>query len=333
VAGQTRIVCDVRSAVGRPEPSDDGRDFGTYPKDSDTLAWLWMKDRANSSRLLVIATRFLEGNHYATSPRDFVPVVEHLEQLHAAGFVHGDIRCFSMAMGPVGGLFDFDLGGKLANGDGETSGVRTYPVGYNHDLPDGARLGGADMPITKYHDVYALTRAIFACHDFRPNRRKVEPAELSATTQTNEDLRVDKESSAKALSETELQLRLLELIRFGVPSEEYEQLPAAELEEKISTHLADVKKFLEDASSQQWIVHPQPTFKRVLVKHGFFDAPRDGLTRRPSEAAPLEMGRPAVQQEAAPRPESFQEATGKLNDHLSRSNTPSARSSIRPYQG
>jgi hypothetical protein len=273
LAGPTKIVCDVRSAVGRPEPSDD-RDFGTYPKDSDTLAWLWKKDRANSSRLLVIATPYREGRHYATSPRDFVPVVEHLERLHAAGYVHGDIRCFNMALGPrEGGLIDFDLGGKLANGDGANTDVLRYPYGYNHAISDGSRLGRAGMPITKYHDAYALTKAIFACHVFLPGNIKGKPRLrrlLDALfTRGVQDL-VTKEN---------------ELSKFGAPSEEYEQLPAAELEEKISTHMAELKKFLKGASSQQWIVHPQPDFRLELVEHGFYDAPGDGSPRRPAGPA------------------------------------------------
>jgi hypothetical protein len=118
--GETKVVCDIRAAVGRTEPSES--DFGTYPKYGDTHVWLWKKDRVTSSRLLVIATPFRVG-------RDFVPVVEHLEQLHAAGYVHGDIRCFNMAMGPKGGLFDFDLGGKLHEGEGGQQELSSIPMG------------------------------------------------------------------------------------------------------------------------------------------------------------------------------------------------------------
>jgi hypothetical protein len=116
--GETEVVCDIHT--GRPKSDSD---FGTYPKYSDTHVWLWKKDRDTSSRLLVIATPFREGRHYATSPRDFVPVVEHLERLHAVGYVHGDIRCFNMAMGPKGGLFDFDL---VASFTKETEGLQEH---------------------------------------------------------------------------------------------------------------------------------------------------------------------------------------------------------------
>jgi hypothetical protein len=208
-----------------------------------------------------------------------VPVVEHLEQLHGAGYVHGDIRCFNMALGPKkGGLIDFDLGGKLQ--EGETADMLRYPYGYNQALSDGARLGRAEEPITKYHDVYALTKAIFACHVFRPNRNKEGPAERAGRNLTNEDLRVDKESSVKALSETELSLRLLEMIRFGARS--YEQLPAAELEEMISTHLVELKKFLEDAAATGWTVGPSELFLPELGQHGLFAARGDGSTSRPA---------------------------------------------------
>jgi hypothetical protein len=267
---ETKVVCDIDT--GRPKSDSD---FGTYPKYSDTLSWLWKKERVTSSRLLVIATPFREGRHYATSPRDFVPVVEHLERLHAVGYVHGDIRCFNLAMGPKGGLFDFDLGGKLQEGDEGTTGALKYPYGYIPAVRDGTRLGNAEEPITKFHDVYALTKVIFGLHVLQPNKNKEEPAELATTALSNDDSCVDKESAAEALSETELLLRKMVLRNFGDSSEDYEKLPATEIEEKISAHMADLKKFLENAAAQQWIVNPQSAFQVELVKHGCFEAPGD----------------------------------------------------------
>jgi hypothetical protein len=117
---------------------------------------------------------------------------------------------------------------------------------------------------------------IFRLHVFQPNKNKKKPAELATTSLSNDDSRVDKESAAEALSETELRLREKVLSNFGDSSEDYEKLPATEIEEKISAHMAEVKMFLENAAAQQWIVNPQSAFQVELVKHGcFFEAPGD----------------------------------------------------------
>jgi hypothetical protein len=266
VTGETKIVCDIHT--GRA-PSDS-RDFGTRHSCSDTLAWLWKPNRETSSRLLVISTPFREGNHYATKPLDFLPVVEHLELLHAKDYVHGDIRCFNMAMGPGGGLIDFDFGGKLLKGEGETAQSVKYPQGYKPGMSDGDRLGRAGAPITKSHDVYALTKVIFGFHHFYPARVRAEPA---ANELSNEDVPDEKDSEAEALL-LRLESRLLELRKFGEPKKDFERLSEEEVEERISSHWAGLKNFL--AETQQWAVEPTSSLMDELEEHGLFEAPGDG---------------------------------------------------------
>jgi hypothetical protein len=265
VTGGSKIVCDIHT--GRPEPSDS--DFGTRHLCSDTLAWLWKTNRQTSSRLLVITTPFREGSHYAAKPLDFVPVVEHLEKLHAKGYVHGDIRCFNVAMGPDGGLIDFDFGGKLLKGEGETTGSLKYPQGYKPGLSDGTRRGRAGVPITKFHDVYALTRVIFGFHHFYPANDSAKPAATHKLS--SEDVRVDEnDAAAEALSETELLLRERALSKFGEPKKDFEGLSEEEIEDRISSHWAGLKKFL--AATQQWTVVPTSGLIDELEEYGCYES-------------------------------------------------------------
>lgn len=128
------------------------------------------------TKLLVIATPYREGQHVATKPSEFVPIINHLQYLHAKGYVHGDIRCFNMILKPNseykpndifetandGCLIDFDFGG---NSDGAK-----YPFGYKQVLHDGSRCGKGNEPIKLSHDWYALGMLIFSCYRFvKPN--------------------------------------------------------------------------------------------------------------------------------------------------------------------
>jgi hypothetical protein len=66
--------------------------------------WLW-----NQGGLTIISTPFHKGRHWAKSPAEFVPIVQHLEKLHADGFVHADIRAFNIVFnGDEGRLIDFE---------------------------------------------------------------------------------------------------------------------------------------------------------------------------------------------------------------------------------
>lgn len=127
--------------------------------------------------LLILATPFREGRHFATKPASFLPIIRHLKQLHARGYVHGDIRAFNtvFAMNSTtnpddGWLIDFDFGGK--------AGEQRFPKGYKESLGDGRRYTGPPMEelktkdrpaipiITTFHDWYALGQLIFIIHKF-----------------------------------------------------------------------------------------------------------------------------------------------------------------------
>ncbi|KAG7341137.1 hypothetical protein IV203_023088 [Nitzschia inconspicua] len=116
---------------------------------------LWTR---SSQDLLIIAVPYRNGRHYAESPADFLPIIDQLQALHKAGFVHGDIRAFNTVFKDYkeGWLIDFDFGGR--------SDVQTYPTGYRTALVDGTRMGEERETITKYHDWYALGMLMFTIH-------------------------------------------------------------------------------------------------------------------------------------------------------------------------
>ena len=125
--------------------------------------WLWKFE----GQLRVIATPYHKGKHYATHPKQLVPIVKYLENLHNSGYVHGDIRAYNMVLkyensdntinrdNPEGWLIDFDFGGLVKDGNPK------YPSGYTHSLDDGFRRGEPGKPITFDHDWFALGKMIF----------------------------------------------------------------------------------------------------------------------------------------------------------------------------
>jgi hypothetical protein len=143
------------------------------------VQWLW--DFAGE--VLVIATPFREGRHYATSPKDFVPVVRFLQRMHRLGCVHGDVRCANIVFGgreeeasasasapaaPSGLLIDLDMGGRLVDNP-------AYPDGYQGSLPDGSRLGIPGRLIKPKDDWYAMHEVIFRVHWIRPRKPPPPP--------------------------------------------------------------------------------------------------------------------------------------------------------------
>ena len=114
--------------------------------------------------VLVISTPFRKGSHVAQRPNDFLPIIEHLEKLHEAGYVHGDIRAcntlFPEEEGDPGYLIDFDFSGK--------AGTARYPTGYVHALYDGDRIGFEKKEIEMWQDWYALFQLMFHIHEFVP---------------------------------------------------------------------------------------------------------------------------------------------------------------------
>ena len=113
-------------------------------------------------QLLVIATPFRKGRHFAKRPNEFLPIIEHLEALHRAGYVHGDIRAYNTVFseGGTGFLIDFDNSGK--------AGEAVYPKGYNRKLDDGDRVGEGGEEIKVWEDWYALGQLIFYVHKIEP---------------------------------------------------------------------------------------------------------------------------------------------------------------------
>ena len=115
-------------------------------------------------QLLVIATPFRKGLHFAKFPTDFLPIIAHLQKLHKAGYVHGDIRAyntvFSEQKGGPGFLIDFDFSGKKGNA--------FYPKGYNPLLPDGYRRGEGGKEIKVWEDWSAFGKLTFQVHQFDP---------------------------------------------------------------------------------------------------------------------------------------------------------------------
>ena len=135
----------------------------------------------------VIATEYHEGVHYAKHPKHFLPIINHLEQLHCSGYVHGDIRAYNMVFHYPerepseneqesegkqeserkqeseseqkykGWLIDFDYGGRMTDN-------LKYPKGYVDSLPDGLRKGEGGQPITYDDDWYALGYIMFRLH-------------------------------------------------------------------------------------------------------------------------------------------------------------------------
>jgi hypothetical protein len=125
------------------------------------MNWLWTMQ----GELVVISIPFVEGNHFASTVEDFIPVVRALKRMHEEGYVHGDIRCFNIVFGK--GLIDFDFGGRIESAK--------YPPGYNIRILDGERWGRAGQNIAKWHDWLALIHVIFRLHDLQyPEHESIE---------------------------------------------------------------------------------------------------------------------------------------------------------------
>ena len=156
MGGVAKTVLDIRDPGDAAGHNATSQEDAVFAKES-----FWTT--SPHKRLLVIATPFREGRHWAESPEDFLPIIDHLEKLHQAGYVHGDIRAFNTVFsGRQGGgyLIDFDFSGKM--------GDVFYPTGYNQFLADGYRIGTGGNIIEKWHDWYALGMLIFHLHDFVP---------------------------------------------------------------------------------------------------------------------------------------------------------------------
>ena len=137
------------------------------PKDIGAIDWLFMY----RGQLKIIATPFLRGVHYATLPKHFIPIVQHLKALHDKHYVHGDIRAYNMVLDyenpnseSTGKLIDFDFGGNVENIENGPK----YPSGYEYSLKDGIRVGRPGENITFEHDWRALGSVILDLYDLVP---------------------------------------------------------------------------------------------------------------------------------------------------------------------
>jgi hypothetical protein len=132
--------------------------------DSDDATTDSFWNDSEKQTIQIIATPYRPGQHFTTSPRAFVPIIDQLQSLHANGFVHGDIRAFNTVFGnesnEQGCLIDFDFGGR--------KGERCYPKGYRGALEDGSRVGQGGEKILVWHDWFALGQLIFTIHILQP---------------------------------------------------------------------------------------------------------------------------------------------------------------------
>jgi serine/threonine protein kinase len=143
------------------------RDAGDDKHFSSSSNWFW----EFRGQLMILSSPHLVGKHFATSVSQLLGVVEHLEQLHNKGYVHGDIRAYNIVfieedvkngIKPNGFLIDFDLGGKV----GEES--TKYPEGFTPTLNDGRRPVEGGSQITKQDDWHSLLYVLFFLHKVKP---------------------------------------------------------------------------------------------------------------------------------------------------------------------
>ena len=87
IAETVLVITDVNVSLNFGE-------LVSFDSKEDAMDWLW----SYKGKLLIISTPFHEGIHYATHPKHFLPIINHLSQLHSQGFVHGDIRAYNMVL-------------------------------------------------------------------------------------------------------------------------------------------------------------------------------------------------------------------------------------------
>ena len=199
------------------------RKFGEH-HGVDENKLIWKRDGVT----WMLATQYMEGNHEARTPGDFLPIIDELTELHENGIVHGDIRVYNMVFSrasdgeePDGCLIDFDYGG--------TEGEAKYPSGYVGFLPDGTRRGEAGQVITKENDWIDLANIIFQHH------RLNEP---------------DGKSPGDSANMMSTEKYLARKFRKG-------QL-------KLPDHAEELRKCLEDMNTEGWTIEPSDSLRKVL---------------------------------------------------------------------
>jgi hypothetical protein len=170
VGGEVTVVLEVPAGNEETDKETDVETANKCSSNEEDTFWVDSSER----RLLIIGIPYKKGSHWAKKPKDFIPIIEQLQKLHDAGYVHGDIRAFNMVFaGSHGGLIDFDFGGKAEE--------KTYPEGYRKYLADGRRIGSGesrigsskdedpDNKLAFWHDWYALGHVIFSIHTLVPS--------------------------------------------------------------------------------------------------------------------------------------------------------------------
>jgi hypothetical protein len=211
-------VCGIREiyfiSSWSSESDEECTEFNRKPAAKDTMDpekppnaprrqdYLWeMK-----GDFLVIRVPFWRGDHIASKPSDFAPIIQFLQNLHGQMLFHGDIRCFNMIFSEHGGkctgkLIDFDFGGRASK--------RHYPSGYVADLPDGCRLGESMELIEEYHEWFALAHCMFVCHQFQTKEDAFYlqilrfPREIQSSAETPEGLIACIRKISRFLTDTE----------------------------------------------------------------------------------------------------------------------------------
>jgi serine/threonine protein kinase len=163
---------DAAAADNRLEMPDSGAEPASK-EDVDNHTRQLFFTAVTDKYVLVISTPFRKGSHVAKRPNDFLPIIEQLQKIHDAGYVHGDIRASNTVFsGDLGYLIDFDFSGK--------AGTARYPTGYVRNLDDGNRMGFEEQEIEKWQDWFDFGQVMFFVHEFlKPKAEEDQQLRLS----------------------------------------------------------------------------------------------------------------------------------------------------------
>ena len=105
---------------------------------------------SKDERFQYLRYRYREGDHRVKSIAQVILILRQLNKVHAAGFVHSDIRhknIVSSCDGRHAWLIDFDLAAKEGS---------PYPATYNSFLDERHQLAYPGQPRKKEHDCHSL---------------------------------------------------------------------------------------------------------------------------------------------------------------------------------
>ena len=81
------MIDDAEGTIAQTVLKVEDKNANSSQPDPGGINRLW----GFCGELLIISTPFHDGVHYATRPVHFLPIINHLEQLHSQNFVHGEI--------------------------------------------------------------------------------------------------------------------------------------------------------------------------------------------------------------------------------------------------